>query len=607
MNGERGAGVSGDDHVGRGDRVLLMGLVVLLAVAASLTPIGSYDYWWHLATGRWILDHGTIPDADPFSFTSSGTEWVDHEWLFQILAYLTHSSLGPSALILLKIACVLALLPLFASHLGRSGHGPAGSSLILAVTLLGAWFRFQVRPEMATLVLVPLILHLALRARETGRLRPLLIIPPLCLLGANLHVGIILAPAFLLLGLIVQVLMRRFPRPLGMPDFRHGEGRVFERRLAAICVVAGACIAINPYGFRIYKVPFELSRLLASLPWPNLEWARPAPADFPLFYLTVIGVAVILITARRKLDPIATPALLVVGVLSLMHLRNIGLFFLLLPHGIGGPSRAAINSLRRSRVARLLPSGNRVRAGFVVAAVVVVIGIPLLAVLPPRVTWGFGIATGNQPSGPVDFLERHGVDGRLYNDIRFGGYLIWRRGPEKPVFIDGRNEVHADLLHDIAGALDNGGAWEDLLSRHRIEAALLRYPGVLQKVLYPREDGRPAAIGARAFSAAYFPKERWALVYWDDLTMVFLRRTGEHAALIDRFEYRSLHPDDWQHLLAEVAMGRAPLDPILAEIERKIQEDPDCRRARSLLHTFTGLRVGQATTGGGTRAPGTLK
>jgi hypothetical protein len=606
MKVEKEAAMNQNGPAGRDDRRLLLGLVVLLAVAASLTPIGSYDYWWHLATGRLILEHGAIPHADPFSFTSFGTEWVDHEWLFQILAYLTHSSFGPGALILIKIGCVLALLPLFAGHLRRTGHGPSGTSAILVLTLLGAWFRFQVRPEMATLVLVPLILHLALRARETGRLAPLLVIPPLCALGANLHVGIILAPALLFLGLILHLLARVVPALPGFPEAPVGGGAGFEKRLAAISVAASVCIAINPYGFRIYAVPFELSRLLASLPWPNLEWARPAPADFPLFYLTLAGVVAIVLAARKRVDPLATPALLVLGVLSLMHLRNIGLFFLLLPHGIGGPARALINSLRRS-AAKVLPSGRRVRVGFVGAAVLVAVAIPLLAVLPPRVTWGFGVASQNAPSEAVDFLERQGIDGRLYNDIRFGGYLIWRRGPKAPVFIDGRNEVYADLLHDIAGALDSGAAWENLLSRHRIEAALLRYPGVLQKVLYPGEHGRPPVTGARAFSAAYFPKERWALVYWDDLTMIFLRRSEMHAALIDRFEYRALHPDDWQHLVAQVATGRAPLAPILAEIERKIQEDPGCRRAFDLLHTFTRLRIGGASVGDSPAAPGGVR
>ena len=587
---ERGgrASVTGSPH-GRSDRFLLLGLTTLLAIAAALTPIGSYDYWWHLATGRLILESGAIPHVDPFSFTAIGTEWVDHEWLFQIVAYGLHSTIGPAVLILLKIVCVLFLTFLFANQLKREGHGPAGTTAMLVITLVGAWFRFQVRPELATLVIVPLVLVLAMRAREGGRKAPLAAIVVLCALGANLHVGIVLAPALLALGLGVTILQRLIPGPNGATLPHGGDRYRFERRLAVTTMAALAAISINPYGPRIYAVPFELKRLLDSLPWPNLEWARPGVGDFPLFYATLIATALVVVIVHRRIDPIATPALLLIGLLALLHLRNIGLFFLLLPLGLGRPVRDLVDRIGGRLTVRLARGRGSIRPGFLVSAVLAVAAIPMLALLPPRITWGFGIASVNEPVAAVDFLERESIGDRLFNDVRFGGYLVWRRGPATPVFIDGRNEVYADLLHDIAGALEGWDSWEALLSRHDIDSALLRYPGTLQKVIYSAEEGRPPVVGERAFSAAYFPREQWALVYWDDDAMIFLRRLPQHLAVIERLEYRSLHPDDWRHAMAEVATGRAPIGPILADLDRKLQEDPGCHRARRLYETFSRL------------------
>ena len=122
-------------------------------------------------------------------------------------------------------------------------------------------------------------------------------------------------------------------------------------------VAALAAISINPYGPRLYAVPFELKRLLDSLPWPNLEWARPGVGDFPLFYATVTAVALIMIIAHRRIDPIATPAVLLIGLLALLHLRNIGLFFLILPLGLGRPVRALVDrigGLRKNSTTGLL-------------------------------------------------------------------------------------------------------------------------------------------------------------------------------------------------------------------------------------------------------------
>jgi hypothetical protein len=573
----------------RGDRVLILGLLALLAVAASATPIRNYDYWWHLATGRLILETGRVPDADPFSFTAGGTPWVDHEWLFQVAAYAGHLLVGPAGLVLLKIGAILALALLIAAHLRRERHGPAGLAVILAPALVGAAFRFDVRPEMATVLLLPVVLDLAIRARDTGRARPLVAIPAIAALWANLHVGVVLAPPLLALGAAATWLAARLPpgrSPAGPAGTR------FAGRLALAAAGAAAATGLNPYGFRIWAVPFEVSRLLASLPQPNLEWVRPAPGQFPLFHLALVAGLAVLAAGRRRLDPIAAAFLLPVAALALLHLRNVGLFFVLLPYAVARPGRAVVGALQTGRLWRAGTAGGAVRPGFVAAALVLVLGVPALVFVPPRVVWGLGVASDNEPAAAGDFLERENVGRRLFNDVRFGGYLIWRRAGVHPVFVDGRNEIYPGLLREIFAALPDPEAWSALLDRHRIDAAFLRYPPTLQKVLYPGRDGGPPVAGERAFSTAYFPTEHWALVYWDDDAMIYLRRLPEHEAVIARLEYRAIHPDDWRYLFAGVLLGRLDVRPILAEIGRKLEEDPGCRRARRLMGSFAGLAEG---------------
>src|SRR2546425_10879589 len=60
-------------------------LAVLVYVAAvAIRPLNANDLFWHLAAGRHILDTGSIPRTDPFSFASDGGGWIDHEWLWQV-------------------------------------------------------------------------------------------------------------------------------------------------------------------------------------------------------------------------------------------------------------------------------------------------------------------------------------------------------------------------------------------------------------------------------------------------------------------------------------------------------------------------------------------
>ena len=53
-----------------------------LAIDNSLFADG--DTSWHIAAGRWILQHGAVPTRDPFSYSMPGTPWHAHEWLAEV-------------------------------------------------------------------------------------------------------------------------------------------------------------------------------------------------------------------------------------------------------------------------------------------------------------------------------------------------------------------------------------------------------------------------------------------------------------------------------------------------------------------------------------------
>src|SRR5438094_2698501 len=57
-------------------------LVVVLARPGGL--LQDPGTGWHLVTGRYILETGTIPACDLFSFTAAGHEWINYCWLFEV-------------------------------------------------------------------------------------------------------------------------------------------------------------------------------------------------------------------------------------------------------------------------------------------------------------------------------------------------------------------------------------------------------------------------------------------------------------------------------------------------------------------------------------------
>src|SRR5437867_7535908 len=120
-------------------------LAVLVYVAAvAIRPLNANDLFWHLAAGRHILDTGSIPRTDPFSFASDGGEWIDHEWLWQVGAHALYTVAkaaragesgepdprGDLVLVLAGAAIVLAAFGLALARLHREG-APAVAILVL--------------------------------------------------------------------------------------------------------------------------------------------------------------------------------------------------------------------------------------------------------------------------------------------------------------------------------------------------------------------------------------------------------------------------------------------------------------------------------------------
>src|SRR5262245_7884173 len=51
---------------------------------AGLSRLSDNSFFWHLRTGRLILDHG-IPHRDPYSFTAGGRHWLVQSWLAEAI------------------------------------------------------------------------------------------------------------------------------------------------------------------------------------------------------------------------------------------------------------------------------------------------------------------------------------------------------------------------------------------------------------------------------------------------------------------------------------------------------------------------------------------
>ncbi len=542
------------------DRWIAILCITLLALAAALVKIRSYDVWWHLEAGELIRMTGSIPRADGFSFTSAGTPWINHEWLFQVALSLAWKA-GAVGVLLMKAACAAGAAAIGFAALRRGGAARGVSLMVVALSIIGLRPRLVERPEMFSLVMIAAVaaigMDLVLRPqRPAARIAAAGV---LTALWANLHAAALASPvilAALAAGAFIESIAKG-----GRQDAAARGARV----ALAAALAAAAGLLVNPYGWRLLGVPAEIAAALAPANLVNPEWVAPSPRTAPLYFCVaaVALLAGVRQTAARAAGAPPRLALLLLSIgMASLSVRQIGFFFALLPLTLD----LSWLQGRSARPVRWL--GPVAAAGAV---------IHMILAPPAGASVGLGIQPDRFPEKAADFVAARMPDARLYNDTAFGGYLIHRGYPQRRVFIDGRNEVHASLLKEIAASLDDGRRWQSLLSRHQIEAALVSY----RHEPIETRDAVTGAVSMSSWSALHFPRPAWALVYWDDVAMVFVRREGPLGALAGSLEYRHIQPELLE--LNGLAPPPAALIPDLQrDIRRKLTDDADCRLASAL-------------------------
>jgi hypothetical protein len=196
---------------------------------------------------------------------------------------------------------------------------------------------------------------------------------------------------------------------------------------------------------------------------------------------------------------------------------------------------------------------------------------------------GLGIAS-YFPKQVAAFAKHKNLQGNMLNSYAIGGYLIWSLYPERKIFIDGRNEVYLPLLKKIVESRADSRLWNKLLSDYKIEYALLNYIDELEEVTFVGKDGQLSKT-YMPFSETHFPRSKWALVYWDDDGMVLVKRNGTNQNLVKQ-EFIQTYPEGTDYMEALVLNGRISRDEALAELMRKLEEDPNCKRAQRLFQTI---------------------
>lgn len=449
-----------------------IGTVLALAgLAIGIRPLVDNSFFTHLATGRLILERGSVPSADVYSFTAQGRPWVVQSWLASWL-YASVESIAGGVGLRLLMGLTFAGVVLIGWRLLRPTEGVVARLALGGLFIAVGGELWAERPLMLGL----LALGATVLAAE-GVLDPRWLLA-IGWIWVNVHGSFPIGIVYLCVAAI---------------GLRAG-GTSASRELAALrWLMPGIVLgAIGPLGPRALAFPVELLArrdILSNV----IEWRAPTFETFSQrMFVLQLAVAIVLLVRRPSYR--AGLILAVFGSAALLGLRNVPVASLVMLPGMatGASGLGQLRSDARSRVAAAVAL---LGAATAVLACWVRLDQP-------------DFRLGGYPVDALAFVQASGVDvnrHRLAAPDSAGNFQELIYGPGRRVFYDDRFDLFSPRTSADHLALVNAGTGvRSTLERNDIELVLWE---------------RDSPLGQRLVA-----DPAWRLLYSDDTWLVVCKR-----------------------------------------------------------------------------------
>ncbi|HEX8927006.1 MAG TPA: tetratricopeptide repeat protein, partial [Terriglobales bacterium] len=516
-------------------QLVLAVVAVTYAFLACLRTVADFDTGWQLATGRYLLQHHTIPTTDVLSYTTQGARWLYPPFAGALL-FLVYAVSGYNGL---SWFCALASLFIAFYLLSRFKESLGITSVLVILAVPSLAYRITPRADLFTTVFFAILLTELWRFHLGERIR-LWVVPIIMLLWVNLHPGFIAGVGLIAAYILIEALQIPFS------DLRTGALQRLSQSWPWLTAGVAATF-VNPFGPAVYGQALvlagaqnastqaapthfvgELSAAPLSLHALRQMFTLRDP-DSSFWWLLVLAVVCAVLALRRR-EFGAALVLAVSACAALQKLRYQGLFSIVIVV-IGSALLADLYADFKERA----KASNRVTAAWVYAAVIVVLcGITVVRgadVISDRTyvvsssTSTFG--TGGSwwfPERAAAFIEREHIPGNIFQPYNLGGFTALRLGPNYLDYSDGRGVSGAiiDEQQALLSQSPDSPDWRRVADQRNINVALLSI-------------ARFGGLGSFDLNA-YCKSTEWRPVYMDEVSMVLLRRTPQNQALLSRLE-----------------------------------------------------------------------
>ncbi len=514
---------------------------ILMLLAYSLHHISNLDFWLHLKAGECMVKELNIIKTNTFSYIAADNPWTNVYWLFQGLIYIIYYLGGFAGLILFKAFILLVSFLFLFKTMNPEGNKKYLLSLFCLIpAVLVANERFIIRPELMSLFFICLYIHILYRYQKENT-RLIYLLPFLQIIWANMHGLAVIGIGLIGLFLAGELFTWLCPLPFKWKERKTNRGKNCGR-LFLVGVLAALASLVNPFGTRIISLylglpkalmasgagsgGFTMPQVIELLPPLKENFLFPTQVVFYFKILLIIsGLSFLLNIKKIKLTDVFI--FLSFLYLALQARRNLP-FFAVIAAVIMFFNLAGFWEEIHPRMTSFFKDKAKLKkAAFIGCYLFITAAMLIFAYdaasnryhLRDRSNKRFGldISRITYPVKAVDFIEEHHLSGNMFNNIGIGDYLTFRLYPQQRVFLDGRFDMGGNSFLYQYGSPK---LWPMLVKRFNLNFAVIEYgwtPGAgdLMKKLYYDPD--------------------WAMIYYDEIAVIYLKNTPENKALITKF------------------------------------------------------------------------
>jgi hypothetical protein len=438
-------------------------------------PLQDPDTYWHIATGANIWRTAQFPRVDEYSYTMSGSPWIAKEWLSQLVFYFAYRFGGWSAVSLIAVIAASTSYGLLFFWLQRRVK-PIVALTMATVSISLSTTSLLARPQIFSYLLLCLTVCGLVGAVETRKAPWWLIF--VTALWANVHASFPIA--FVLASLFGLEAVVSAPRE---------ERRQTIVRWSVVALGAVVAAGATPYGYQPLLVS---TSIVASRAIDYIDEWKPVGFGVIGIYCSSFLAGSLAIVYASKISRVRLLPLAFCGGLMMRHVRFLSLFGFVASASLATP---VAKLFPRFAAQRQAPSATAHKWSSVALAAMTLLALAVLAFMP-RSRPGVNVT----PERALEAARKAGLTGPVFNDYKFGGYLIFTG---VKTFIDGRTELYfGGFLQELAAAetSPNSSDFIAMLDRYHVTWALIgKDSGAL---------------------AAFRRSQQWKEIYHDDVALV---------------------------------------------------------------------------------------